>query len=109
MEIIKPQISQELKTALEVHLTRSVTDKQIKLFKDVLDNLPTQLISVDQFLKLTKLKQSNQFDGTPKNDGKDWARAIYLRVLAGEKPTGICVKWAKEVLEKLGEIEKVTV
>jgi len=96
-------------TALEGGLKALVSDEQLALIQDVLNNLPGRLMPASQFLGLIGIKPKAVFNPAARGDGKDWARAIFSRVLAGEKPTAICVKWAKEVLEKLGEIDKLAV
>lgn len=100
---------QEYLTALEGGLKALVSDDQLALIQEVLNNLPGRLLRANQFLGLIGIKQKAAFDARARGDGKDWARAIYARFLAGEKPTAICVKWAKEVLEKMGEIDKLAV
>lgn len=94
---------------LEGGLKALVSDEQLALIQDVLNNLPGRLMPASQFLGLIGVKQKAAFDARARGDGKDWARAIYARFIAGEKPTAICVKWAREVLEKTGEIEKASV
>lgn len=109
LESFGPSHKQEYLTALEGGLKALVSDDQLALIQDILSNLPERLMRANQFLGLIGFKQKAAFDARARGDGKDWARAIYARFLAGEKPTAICVKWAKEVLEKMGEIDKLAV
>lgn len=109
LESFTPMHRQDYLNDLDRHLKALVSDEQLALIQDVLNNLPGRLMPASQFLKLIGIKQKAAFDARARGDGKDWARAIYARFLAGEKPTAICVKWAKEVLEKLGEIDKLAV
>lgn len=106
---LSPMCKRDLQDALEGGLKPLVSDDQLALIQDVLNNLPGRLMPASQFLGLIGIKPKTVFNPAARGDGKDWARAIFSRVLAGEKPTAICVKWAKEVLEKLGEIDKLAV
>lgn len=106
---LSPTCKRDLQDALEGNLKPLVSDDQLALIQDVLNNLPGRLMRANQFLGLIGIKQKAAFDARARGDGKDWARAIYARFLAGEKPTAICVKWAKEVLEKIGEVDKLAV
>lgn len=83
-----------------------VQDKQLSLIQEVLANLPIQILPASDFVKLLKVKQKPVMSNNEFNDGKDWARRIYRSWLNGVKPPAISLKWAKEVLEKTGEIEK---
>ena len=109
LESFTPMHRQDYLNDLDRHLKALVSDEQLTLIQDVLNNLPKRLMPASQFLGLIGVKQKAVFNPAARGDGKDWARAIYARFIAGEKPTAICVKWAKEVLEKLGEIDKVAV
>jgi len=109
LESFTPMHRQDYLNDLDKHLKALVSDEQLALIQDVLNNLPGRLMPASQFLGLIGVKPKAAFDARARGDGKDWARAIFSRVLAGEKPTAICVKWAKEVLEKMGEIDKLAV
>ena len=96
--------------ALDGHLMTYVGNEQLILIQEAVNSFPIQLLTAREFVNLITIKQKPAISqrGT-RDDGKDWARVIVARANAGEKPTGICVKWAREVLEKTGEIEKARV
>ena len=110
LDEFKDSYKQEYLKALDGHLEPLVGNEQLALIQDAVANFPIRLLTARQFINLITIKQKPAISqrGT-RDDGKDWARVIVARANAGEKPTGICVKWAREVLEKTGEIEKARV
>ena len=99
---------QDYLKALDGHLTAYVGNEQLTLIQEAVNSFPIQLLTARQFIDLIEVKKNKAttIQKGNRDDGKDWARVIMARVNAGDRLTNICVKWAREVLEKTGEIEK---
>lgn len=107
----KDSYRQEYLKALDGHLEPLVGNEQLALIQNAVANFPIRLLTARQFINLIEVKKNKAatIQKGGRDDGKDWARVIMARVNAGDRLTNICVKWAREVLEKTGEIEKARV
>lgn len=102
-------LKKEYINSLNTNLTDLVNDSQLSLIQEAIANFPIKLMPARQFINLITPKQKQaqvaSLNGE-RGDGKDWARRIIIRSAAGERPSNIALVWAKEVLIKMGEIEK---
>lgn len=111
LDEFKDSYKEDYLKALNSHLDPLVSNEQLALIQDTVANFPIRLLTARQFINLIEVKKNKVavIQKGSRDDGKDWARAIMIRVNAGDRLTNICVKWAREVLEKTGEIEKARV